>query len=297
MQIPCLKSISILLLCFLMISNLQGQEPSLLDLLDEDEPEVEYVKAAFKSSRVINSHSMEMLHPGTMDFRILHRFGPVNRGFYDLFGLDQASMRIGFDYGISKHLTIGVGRSTFNKEMDGFVKYRLIAQQTGKRNIPLSVVLVTGMTMDGRRWANPDRVNYFSSRLAYYHQIIIGRKFNDWVSLQVTPGMVHRNLVASNEDPHDIFYTGIGGRLKLTKRIAFTADYHYVFNPADPGISQNPLSLGLDIETGGHVFQLHFSNAIGMNERAFITDTNAPWGGGEIRFGFNLSRMFQIKKQ
>lgn len=285
-------------LCWLMLAlsfTAQAQEESLLDLLGEDEPEVEIIRAAFKSSRVINSHSMEMLSPGALDFRILHRFGPVSRGFYDMFGLDQASMRMGFDYGITQHLTVGVGRSTLKKELDGFVKFRALAQQKGKRNIPLSIVLISGMTMDGQRWADPNRTNYFTSRLAFYHQIIFGRKFNDWFTLQLTPGMVHRNLVALSTDDHDIYHAGVGGRLKLTKRIALTADYSYVFNPISPD-SKNPLSLGLDIETGGHVFQLHFSNAQGMNERAYLLDTNTSWGSGEIRFGFNLSRMFQIRR-
>ena len=285
-------------LCWLMLAlsfTAQAQEESLLDLLGEDEPEVEIIRAAFKSSRVINSHSMEMLSPGALDFRILHRFGPVSRGFYDMFGLDQASMRMGFDYGITQHLTVGVGRSTLKKELDGFVKFRALAQQKGKRNIPLSIVLISGMTMDGQRWADPNRTNYFTSRLAFYHQIIFGRKFNDWFTLQLTPGMVHRNLVALSTDDHDIYHAGVGGRLKLTKRMALTADYSYVFNPISPN-SKNPLSLGLDIETGGHVFQLHFSNAQGMNERAYLLDTNTSWGSGEIRFGFNLSRMFQIRR-
>jgi hypothetical protein len=285
-------------LCWLMLTisfTAQAQEESLLDLLGEDEPEVEIVRAAFKSSRVINSHSMEMLSPGALDFRILHRFGPVSRGVYDMFGLDQASMRMGFDYGITRHLTVGIGRSTLKKELDGFVKFRALAQQKGKRNIPLSIVLISGMTMDGQRWADPNRTNYFTSRLAFYHQIIFGRKFNDWFTLQLTPGVVHRNLVALSTDDHDIYHAGVGGRLKLTKRIALTADYSYVFNPISPD-SKNPLSLGLDIETGGHVFQLHFSNAQGMNERAYLLDTNTSWGSGEIRFGFNLSRMFQIKR-
>jgi hypothetical protein len=288
------KLLSSLIIVLFGLFNLYSQEPSLLDLLGEDEPEVEIVKAAFKSSRVINGHSMEMISPGALDFRILHRFGTVNRGAYDIFGLDQASMRMGFDYGITRHLTVGVGRSTFKKEVDAFAKYRIIAQQTGKRNIPLSVVLVSGITCNGLRWADPDRKNYFTSRLAYYHQIILGRKFNEWFTLQLSPTMVHRNLVESSSDDHDIYAGGIGGRLKLTKRLALTADYYYVINPTSPENSKNPLSIGLDIETGGHVFQLHFSNTPGMNERAFILDTNEQWSTAEIRFGFNLSRMFQI---
>jgi len=283
-----------LIFCLFHVISIKAQEPSLLDLLDEDEPEIEYVRAAFKSTRVINGHSMEMLAPGALDFRILHRFGTVKRGAYDMFGLDQASMRMSFDYGISRNLSVGIGRSTFKKELDAFAKYRIIAQQTGKREIPLSVVLVSGITVNGLKWADPDRENYFTSRLAYFHQVVAGRKFNDWFTLQISPTMVHRNLVETSEDAHDIFAGGVGGRLKITKRLSLNVDYYYVFNPISAQNSKNPLSIGLDIETGGHVFQLHFSNTPGMNERAFLLDTNESWSQTEIRFGFNLSRMFQV---
>ena len=275
--------------------SLHAQD-DLLGLLGEEKPKKERIKYAFKSPRVISGHSMEFLNPGTMDFRILHRFGQLDQGYKNFFGLDQASMRMSFDFGLSHNLMVGVGRSTFKKELDAFIKYAPIRQSTGPWSSPVTVALVSGITMDGLPWADPNRKNYFSSRLAYYHQIIIGRKFSEGFTLQLSPTMVHKNLVQLATDENDIYGLGIGGRLKLSKRIAFTWDYtHVLVGMPDSGF-YNPLSLGLDIETGGHVFQLHFSNATGMNERAFITETTGQWGKGEIRFGFNLSRVFQLKK-
>lgn len=275
-----------------------GQEEDLLKLVGGDEkPKKERIKYAFKSPRVINSHSMEFLNPGTMDFRILHRFGQLDQGYKNFFGLDQASMRMSFDFGILQNLMVGVGRSTYKKELDAFIKYAPMRQSTGPWSSPVTVALVSGITMDGLPWADPNRKNFFTSRLAYYFQAIIGRKFSEGFTLQVTPTMVHKNIVPLQADPNNIYALGIGGRLKLSQRIAFTWDYtHVIIGMPDSGY-YHPLSVGFDIETGGHVFQLHFSNATGMNERAFITETTGQWGKGEIRFGFNLSRVFQIKKR
>jgi hypothetical protein len=278
-------------------SKLKAQDEDLLKLVGEEKPKKEFVKYAFKSPRVINSHSMEFLNPGTMDFRILHRFGQLNLGYKNFFGLDQASMRMSFDFGIFHNLMAGVGRSTFKKELDAFIKYAPLRQSTGSGSFPVTIALVSGITMDGTDWSDPARQNYFTSRLAYYHQVIIGRKFSEGVSLQIAPTMVHKNLVAKESDPNDIYGIGIGGRIKLSRRIAFTWDYtHVIVGMPDSGY-YHPLSIGFDIETGGHVFQLHFSNSTGMNEKAFITETTNKWGSGEIRFGFNLSRVFQIRKK
>ena len=259
-------------------TNLQAQDEDLLKLVGGDEkPKKERIKYAFKSPRVINGHSIEFLNPGTMDFRILHRFGQLNKGYENFFGLDQASMRMGFD-------------------LDGYFKYAPIRQSTGPWSSPVTVAFVAGMTLDGLPWSGPNRKNFYTSRLAYYFQAIIGRKFSESFSLQLSPTMVHKNIVPLETDPNNIYALGVGGRLKLSKRIALTWDYsHVIIGMPDSGY-YHPLSVGFDIETGGHVFQLHFSNSTGMNERAFITETTNQWGKGEIRFGFNLSRVFQIRK-
>ncbi len=290
-----------------------AQPDDLLSMVDKGEKPKELIKNAFKSSRVINGHSMEFIGKGVLDVRILHRFGTIN-DVKNLFGLDQASMRFGFDYGITNDLTVGVGRSTLGKEWDGFIKYRPLQQSVGgKHPSPVSVVLISGMTISTMPWTYPNRKNYLTSKMGFYNQVIIGRKFSENFSWQISPTHVHINLVDNATDAHDIFAIGTGARLKLSKRVAFVADYHYILKDVSTNLFRgkegeddvktqvqnyiNPLSIGFDIETGGHVFQLHFSNATGMNEKAFITNTTNKWGKGEIRFGFNLSRVFTVAKK
>ena len=290
-----MKKIFLLFAGIALVTRLSAQDQDLLKLVSNDKPKKELIKYAFKSPRVINGHSMEFLNPGTMVLRILHRFGHFNQGYKNFFGLDQASMRLGFDFGILKSLMVGIGRSTYKKEVDAFLKFAPVRQSTGPWNSPVTVALVSGITMNGLPWADPTRKNFFTSRLGFYFQTIIGRKFSEGFSLQISPTLVHRNLVQLATDSNDVYALGVGGRFKLSKRIAFTWDYFYVANGKVPGVNYNPLSLGFDIETGGHVFQLHFFNSSGMNERAFITETTGRWDKGEIKFGFNLSRVFQIK--
>jgi hypothetical protein len=292
------KYLLLALLAFANAANAQDTEGSLLDMLGTEEEKPQRVTNAFKSSRVINSQSMELIHAGTMDFRILHRFGEVSTGYQDLYGLDNATMRMGFDYGITDDLSIGIGRSTNKKELDGFVKYRILAQTQGKKSMPISLIWVSGLTRNGlaKPFSQPDVKVTESRRLAYYHQIVIGRKFSEKFTLQLTPTLVHTNLVENEVTPNNLVALGIGGRYKFSQRVAFVWDYSFAFNRFPGFVDYNPLSLGFDIETGGHVFQVHFSNALGLNERAFLNDKNGNWFKGNIRLGFNLSRIFQIKK-
>jgi hypothetical protein len=274
-----------------------AQDDDLLKLVGDNEPKKEFVDYAFKSSRVIMSHSMEIIRPGVMDFRILHRFGNINDGAYEFFGLDNATMRMSFDFGITRNLMVGFGRSTTQKELDGFIKYRIIHQSKGKAGIPVSLLAVAGSTLNTLKWSNPERKNYFTSRFAYYGQLIAGRKLNESISLQFMPTVVHRNLVPTANDPSDMIAIGVGTRIKMSKRISLNADYYYRVNPNELDGTLNPFSVGFDIETGGHVFQLHFTNAIGMNEKTFLTQTTNDWSKGDIQFGFNISRTFQLKKK
>jgi hypothetical protein len=285
------------LLCILFIHPLNSlAQTDLMKDLQDSTLHRELVKGAFKSSRVINGHSMEMLPKGSLDMRILHRFGPLSQGINQLFGLDLASFRLGFDYGLSDNFTIGIGRSTFDKELDGFLKWRVLQQSTGPGAAPFSIILIGGMSVKTVPNTDPTKTVSFNSRTGYYYQLIAGRKFSKNFTLQLSPTLVHRNEV-EGADVNDIYALGIGTRYKLSKRIALVVDYYYVANGLPHTAGSNPLSLGVDIETGGHVFQLHFSNSSGMNERAFITETTNKWGKGEVMFGFNLSRLFQVKKR
>lgn len=281
-----------------LFATLPAKAQDLLDLLGE-EPATEesnLVTATFKSTRVINGHSTENAAAGVLDFRISHRFGYLSGGTGTLFGLDAASMRIGFEYGISERLMAGVGRSTYQKALDGFVKYKILRQSTGKKAMPLSLSYFANTGINTLPWSFPDRENYFSSRMSYTHQLLIARKFSDALSLQLSPTLVHRNLVATKAEKNDVFAIGIGGRQKLTSRTTVNAEYFYVLPNQIAGTYKNGLSLGLDLETGGHVFQLHVTNSQGMIEQAFITENTGDWLKGNVRFGFNISRVFTVKE-
>jgi hypothetical protein len=292
-----MKKGSFLLAVLLMCSarNIYGQD-DLLALVGDDKPKKEFVEYSFKSSRVIMSQSLEIIRPGVMDLRILHRFGNINGGAYEFFGLDNATMRMGFDFGLTKDLMIGVGRSTNKKELDGFIKYRLI-HQSKNGGLPFSLLLTAGSSLNTLKFTDSTRKNYFSSRMGYYGQVIIGSKISEGFTLQFMPTVVHRNLVPTVDDANDMFAVGVGSRLRLSKRISLNVDYYYRINPNESDGTKNPLSVGFDIETGGHVFQLHFTNAVGMNEKVFLTETTNDWSKGDIQFGFNISRSFQIKKR
>jgi hypothetical protein len=275
--------------------NSFAQNESLLNGLEDNKPATEKISGAFKSTRVINAHSIEMLAKRNLDVRILHRFGFVSSGVKQLFGLDVASMRLGFDYGITNDLTIGIGRSTYRKEIDAFLKTRLIQQSTGKNAKPFSLIVVGGYTVHTDESFAAVKPNVVD-RSAYYLQTIIGRKFNSNFSMQLSPIFVHTNFPFVLTDDQNIFAVGGGLRYKVTKRTALMLDYHHPFGKLSEEF-KDPISLGVDIETGGHVFQLHFSNATGMNERAFVTQSTGNFLKGDIRIGFNLSRIFTIKKK
>ena len=267
-----------------------------LTLLDDDSTEQEpvYTTATFKTNRVINGHSVEMVAKREFDFKISHRFGFINGGAYEFFGLDQATVRIGGDYGITDNINIGIGRSTVGKTYDGFVKYRFLRQQTGKKTIPVTMTWISHMGINTLRWTDPDRENYFSSRLHYTHQLLIARKFNKSLSVQLSPTLVHKNLTDSLKFPNDVFAIGIGFRQKLTVRTSVNFEYFFVLPGQLPDYNTNALSLGFDIETGGHVFQLFFTNATAPFEKGFITDARGEWLNGDIHFGFNVARVFNF---
>jgi len=279
-----------------------SQEEDLLSLLGE-ESTVNYTTASFKSTRVINLHSTENMAAGELDVRISHRFGFISGGIYELYGLDESTIRLGADYGITDRLMIGAGRSSYEKTYDGFFKYKILRQSTGARNTPLTMAFMSSMAVKTLKPSDPTRENYFSSNLYYTFQLILGRKFSDNFSLEIVPSLVHRNLVATVEEENDVLAIGAGGRIKLSKRVSLNAEYIYVLPNQLAPQYYNSLSIGFDIETGGHVFQLHFSNSTSMIERGFIAETLGHWGKGKdpegepftIHFGFNLSRVFNVK--
>ena len=279
--------------------NLHGQD-DLMNLLEEsEEPVTEYTIATFKTTRLMSGQSVEIPAAGVLQYVISHRFARITSGFYDIFGLDNATMRMGFDYGITNRLAVGVGRSSFEKTYDGYVKYKLLRQSKGAKNMPVTLTGFAGMAIKTIKWPEPDRPNYFTSRLYYTFQLLIARKFNSDLSLQVMPTLVHRNLVATRADANDVFAVGVGGRYKLSGSLSVNAEYYYlipgqIVSPVYGEKVRNSLTLGIDIETGGHVFQLMFSNSRGMTEKFFVTETTGSWLSTDIHFGFNINRVFTI---
>jgi Membrane bound beta barrel domain (DUF5777) len=289
------------------VSTIHAQDDLMKMLENENKKDKkkDYATATFKTSRLINGHSIENAAAGVLDFKISHRFGMVNKGSYELFGLDQATMRMGFDYGISDRLMIGIGRSTFQKQYDAFGKFKILRQSKGgKHNSPISLSAVSTVMLKTLKWEDPTIKNYYTSRLSFANQLIIARKFSEGLSLQLMPSFVHYNLATTVTEPNDIFALGIGGRIKLTKRLSFNIEYYHVlplsFVEGEAyriSGTKNSLAVGFDIETGGHVFQLHFTNSTGMTEKTFITETTGDFFKGDIHFGFNVSRVFTIKQK
>ena len=286
----------------------------LMKQLEKDSNKINYTTATFKSTRLITGHTVETLGKGILDVRILHRFAPINRGIYDFFGLDYASMRMGFDYGITNNIMVGLGHSTWQKTYDALFKIKILKQSTGAVNMPVTLSFVSTMATRSEL-ARRDTLNNrilvnFADRTSFTEQLIVARKFSNNFSLQFMPIYIFNhnkvdsiNKYTKNKD--NIIYGqkrkntmafGFGGRLKVSKRVAINLEYYYQLPDTKPGIRYNSLSLGVDIETGGHIFQMHLTNSNGMTEKSFITDTDDKWKDGYIRFGFNISRVFKVAK-
>lgn len=292
------KALFTLLLALVAVGKMQAQD-DLLSLVGEPDAPHNFATATFKGTRLINFHTLEVPGKRTLDFRISHRFGSFNSGWYDFFGLDGgASIRLGLEYSYDGRLAFGIGRTSTEKTFDGFLKYRLLRQ--GDKAKPwVSVTLFSGMYYTNMRDPNKeingfDKYERTSNRLSYAHQVIIGRKFTDNFSLQIAPTVVHANLVDRFSDKNDAFILAGAARYKFTKRMAITAEYGWRFREYTRTKYYDSLGLGIDVETGGHVFQIHVTNSLGLTENQFLTRTTSKWGDAGIRLGFNISRVFTI---
>jgi len=289
----------IILLTFAAVKRSTAQDSTLLNLLNDSmslHAKTGYVTGTFKATHVVNMQTVESAAKGDLNFVIQHRFGQLNSGSYNFFGLDNATLRLGLDYGITDRLNVGIGRSSYLKTFDGYLKYKLLRQtESGKMPVSVSVLgTVTDYTQDivGKDYLN------MKYRTAYSAQLLIARKISSRLSLEVTPTYLHYNLVPTVNDKNDLFALGLGGRMKITKRMSINAEYDYL--PSGQVVSttvHNSFSLGWDIETGGHVFQLVFSNSQSMLETQYLAQTTGTWGKGDIYFGFNISRNFNLKKK
>ncbi len=304
---------------FFLGSALFSQEVDLLSMVDDGKPEgPKKVFATFKAYRLGNALTTETVKKRHLDFRISHRFGniydntinnPINQTFQTYLGFDNASdIRTSFDYGVTDNITVGIGRSKMNKLADASVKWRLL-QQTSKFEIPVSVAVFGDIgyshapTSEIYNGIVKDFPTDEAHRVNYFSQVIIASKLNDWVSLELLPTYTYRNFIRESVNPNNdakdengLLSIGIGGRIKLNKRVSLIGDYfynvsnYYTNNPS----AKNPLSFGVELETGGHVFSLFFTNASGLVDNNFIPYTRDSWQNGQVKFGFSISRVFSL---
>ena len=272
---------------------------SLLEMLEEENKqnqEAVIAEATFKATRIINGQTVESVGKNQANFIVSHRFGNLSMGAYDFWGLDHSVIRLGLEYGLTDRLDIGIGRSNEQKLIDGYIKYKILRQSSGVKGMPITLSWYSATYYTHQKWQSPNRDNLVSSRFYYVHQAIIARKFSDNFSLQVAPGVVHRNLVVSEIDQNDVPFVGIAGRFKLTNRFSLNTEYFWILPGQTADVFINPLAIGFDIETGGHIFQLHFSNSRGRTEKS-IPENKNNWLSGDIGFGFNIIRHFSLKKK
>lgn len=303
---------------FFMAKTILAQD-SLTNMLDKEMNQQlagkkQYTYATFKGTQLVNSRTIETLGKHDLDFRVSHRFGDIGGEFggeKSFFGMENSTdVKISFDYGITNRLTAGISRSkgatSVRQLYEGSLKYKLL-RQTDDNNMPVTVTAFSSAvvsSMSSNSKANtPDHFNSFSDRLSFTNQLLIARKFSDKFSLMVMPTWVHTNYVINN-DQNNIYAIGIGGRIKLNKRMALIADYYKVFrNTASTNSFKanglnfyNPLGAGIEFETGGHVFDFTFTNSTAILENQFIPYTTTSWRQWRFRWGFNLSRIFSLKK-
>jgi len=268
-----------------------------LDSLDNASDSKTFTSATFKSTRLINVHTIETLGKRTLDFRISHRFANINSGAYGAWGIDgPVNIRLDLEYSYDGRLMVGIGRTSSDKMLDGFLKYRLL-RQTDDNKMPLSVTLFTGgyyTAINAALSDGSDKYEFLSSRLSFTHQLLIAKKFSSKFSLEVNGWFVHYNLVDSFADKNDVY--GVSGlaRYKFTKRSAVTFEYSYRINKYTNQTFYDCMGIGYELETGGHVFSVHLINAFGLAEPQFLSRTNTKWDNAGIRLGFNVSRVFRL---
>ena len=288
---------TVILFAFPLLMNAQDD---LLSEIDTTATDVT-VESAFKSLKIVNLESTKLAAKGDFYFIVAHRFGFIDKGFDDFFGLDNANTQLKFLYGVNDWLTVHIGRSGFQETYDLAAKYRLYAQK--ENGFPVTIVGFNSVAINSELKEEDYPNLKFENRLSYVAQVLISRKFSDKLSLEIAPSVFHENtlrdildenntVILPNPQDNTQFAVGLGGRYKLTSRWSVNVDYAAHLNRASQSNYKNPLSIGVDLETGGHVFQMHFTNAQAMHETGYLGQTVGDWSKGEIAFGFNLVRVF-----
>tara|TARA_Y100000996_G_scaffold168272_1_gene130811 strand:+ start:1185 stop:2027 length:843 start_codon:yes stop_codon:yes gene_type:complete len=277
-----------ILIIIIGISTTLYAQDDLLDLIDDGFENTYPVNATFKAKRIVNSQSIEMPKPRILDFMILHRFGSMSNGAYDLFGMDEAVIRFDLKYGLSDRISFGIGRSSLNKTFDIFTKVKIMSQKTGYRSFPITLVFFSKMEIE-----TIIKDMSMNDRITYDFQFLLAKKFNRSLSLQLMPTLIHRNLVETNSDSHDLISIGVGGRMKMTKRTSINFDTFFPVGQRSEAYRQG-WGIGYDIETGGHVFQLMLTNARGSFESEYIENASGTLKDLDLYLGFNIARVFYL---
>jgi len=299
-QLPAVKR-TFLLVSFLMLIIYRAEAQDLLAEVEKLSPnQKDYSIATFKGTRVVNFHTIETLSKGSLEVRIAHRFGAFSSGSTNLWGLDgPATIQLRIDYAITDRLMVGLGRASDHKMVDTFVKYRLY-RQTTDGSMPVSITGLASVNIDSEpnSLLGVDYYQNFDSRLVYMATAMVARKFNSKFSLQASPVFIHYNIVQQLTDKNDILSVVGSTRYKITKRTALTLEYMQHITPYSANMSQfnNVLSIGFDIETGGHVFQVFVTNGYSINEVRTIPYTATGFSNG-MMLGFNLSRVFSTRSK
>jgi hypothetical protein len=290
-----MKKLTLILFLIAIFNAPAGRCQDLMGMLGSDSVNTDnFIRSTFRINHLVLGQSVETLDKGSLNFIISHHFGKINEGSYTFFGLDQSTIRIGLDYGICSRLSVGVGRSSFQKTFDGNIKFKILRQK--KSGMPVTVTYFGSMVVNSMHWDDPVRKNYFTSRLSYVNQLLIASKIGKVFSVQIMPTHVHKNLVKLIADQNDIFAIGAGMSYKVFKRMSVNAEYYHLLPGNTAKEFDNSLSLGVDLETGGHIFQLFLTNSHPLFERGFITETQGKWTKGDIYFGFNITRVFSFAK-
>ncbi len=301
---------NIFTILFLMsVVNLRAQDDLMKELEQNKKPETSYVGQTFKGTRIVNGQSVETKGKGELEFIFAHRFDKINSGSYNAFGFDgYAIVRLGLEYGITDRLGVSVGRTFYggNKMVDSYVRYKVARQSTGANSFPVTITAIGTVTYqafpnaaDAAQLGIP--LPSTSDRMGYVAEVLFARKFSSTFSAQVTPIFVHRNAVNKSIENNDDYAVAFGGRYRLTRSFSLIGEYYTRLNANSNSPYYNSAGLGVDIETGGHVFQLVFTNSLGLNTQTIVTQTGGPndgnLGKGDVHFGFNITRTFQTGKR
>jgi len=276
------------------LTAVHAQDDLMAELEQHSASKTEYALQTFKGTRIVNGQSVETKGKGELEFIFSHRFGRVNSGSFNFWGLDDAFVRLGLEYGITDRFGVGVGRSSTDKTFDGYLRYKIFRQSKGAINFPVTVTALGTGYIQTTPQAKFNPQIRSADRLAYSLSMLIARRLSSNFSLQLTPIFVHRNAVFQAFENNDDLALGLGGRFKVTRSVALSGEYYYRMNAKSNSPNFDAIGLGVDIETGGHVFQLIFTNSLGLFDRAVVSETQGDFFDGDVHFGFNITRTFHL---